>query len=337
MKRLLVTAGDPAGIGPEVILKSFRALGKPGNPLERDLSRWIATGTLELSVIGCARLFAERAAALCPEVTVTPESLERKGQPPWRLYNLPAPRIEAGAVSREAGAHAFSVLDQSVRLLKQKAADGVVTAPVSKEAIDLARPGFIGHTEFYAEAFGNPPVSMCFTSPVFNLVLMTTHVGISELSAWMRPDIIDRSVTHALELKRLTGDTRPLAVMGFNPHAGEGGLFGGEDAVIAGRLKAFRKQGHAIDGPLAADSAFGQVVKGRYGTVVACYHDQGLIPLKMLAKGTSVNVTLGLPVVRTSVDHGTAFDIAGKGVAEHGSMVCALHLAARLSGLSQTP
>lgn len=333
MKRLLLTAGDPSGIGPEVILKAYRSLAKPAGLLEKELGRWIATGKLEIAVIGCGRLFSERAQALAPAVTVGPQTMTHKGLPPWVFHNLPAPTLEAGVLSKEAGAHAFSVLEKSVTLLKQKAADGVVTGPVSKEAIDLSRPGFIGHTEFYAQAFGDPPVSMCFTSPVFNLVLMTTHVAIKDLSACMTPETVDRALTHALELQKLTGDKKPLAVMGFNPHAGEGGLFGHEDGLIEARVAAFRKTGHPIEGPLAADSAFGQVAKGKYGTAVACYHDQGLIPLKMLSKGSSVNVTLGLPVVRTSVDHGTAFDIAGKGVAEHGSMVCALHMAARLLGL----
>lgn len=328
--RLLVTAGDPAGIGSEVVLRTIFGIAHPKTPSEEKLRGHFDRDGVSVSVLGSRGAFTECGSKAWEGLRWDGDALRGEGGPRWAFVDVPGAKAPLGIVSREAGAQALAVLEKSIELLKRGEADGVCTGPVCKESIDLVKPGFIGHTEFYGEAFGAPEISMAFTSPFFNLVLMTTHLGVAKVSGQLTPRVIDRAIGHALLLQDLQGDGKPLAVMGFNPHAGEGGLFGGEDGVIADSVKRFQAGGRRIDGPLAADSAFVSVAKGKYATVVACYHDQGLIPLKMLAKGSSVNVTLGLPIVRTSVDHGTGFDIAGKGVAEHGSMVEAMLAAVRL-------
>lgn len=335
--RLLVTAGDPAGIGPEVVLKTIAAVSRPRTPSEKKLREHFEKDGLSVAVLGSRGVFSACPAGVWEGIRWDGEGIRGTEGPRWSLVEVAGGNAPLGVVSREAGGHALAILERSIQILKAGGADGVCTAPVCKESIDLVKPGFIGHTEFYGEALGAPEISMAFTSPFFNLVLMTTHLGVARVSGALTPRVIERALRHGALLQDLHGDGKPLAVMGFNPHAGEGGLFGGEDAVIAAVAEKFRAEGRSIEGPLAADSAFVSVAKGKYATVVACYHDQGLIPLKMLAKGSSVNVTLGLPVVRTSVDHGTGFDIAGKGVAEHGSMVEAILAAVRLFGAGARP
>ncbi len=346
-KRILITSGDPAGIGPEVILKTLLALQEPGSPPENSIRESFEKSEIRFSLLGSRfvfeRLIRKFALALHFEEGVLEPSQRGLGSPaclmgekgPSVYFDLVDVPVSGkilppfGKVNRSAGENAFSVLQTSARLIREKRGSAIVTAPVNKEAISLSRPDFIGHTEFYAGAFRVKKFSMAFLSPVFDLVLMTTHLGVRKLSAEMNPGNINLALQNAATLQKITGDKKPILVLGFNPHAGEGGLFGNEDEVIARCISKFKKRFRLV-GPLAADSAFVEVVKGKYQTVVACYHDQGLIPLKMLSKGKSVNVTLGLPFVRTSVDHGTAFDIAGTFQAEHGSMVEAISAAVRL-------
>ncbi len=331
IKKILLTSGDPAGIGPEVMLKTFGALAEPKSGSEKLLSS--LSRNTEWTVIGALATF---------------QSLIKKHKVPctfnlktntftfnstihFSFIDVPLLQpIKTGEISRAAGENALAIIDKSISLTMHVGYSAIVTAPVNKEAIALSEPSFIGHTEYYADKFKVKKVSMSFMSPIFDLVLMTTHLGIRELSSQMTTPVIKLALENALLLQKYSGDKKPLVVMGFNPHASEGGHFGHEDAVIEKVINTFRKQGLKIDGPLAADSAFGQVYQGKYRTVVACYHDQGLIPLKMLSKGSSVNVTLGLPVVRTSVDHGTAMDIAGTFKATHGSMVEAMLCALKL-------
>jgi 4-hydroxythreonine-4-phosphate dehydrogenase len=331
LNRILLTSGDPAGIGPEVILKTFLALAqRPESKTEKKIS--LLKNHIEWTVIGSKIVYQSLIKKLKMACSFDKTGTVLLFNSQLRLPFIDVPldgKIAIGHISKIAGKNAFAVLEESIRLIKTGRYHAIVTAPVSKEAIALSEPHFIGHTEYYAEAFHAKKVSMSFMSPVFDLVLMTTHLGIKKLSAQMKPPVIKLAIENALHLQAISKDKKPLVVMGFNPHASEGGHFGHEDGVIEKVIRSF-KLGKKIVGPLAADSAFQQVYQGKYSTVVACYHDQGLIPLKMLSKGRSVNVTLGLPIVRTSVDHGTAFDIAGKGKATHGSMMEAMLCAARL-------
>jgi 4-hydroxythreonine-4-phosphate dehydrogenase len=204
---------------------------------------------------------------------------------------------------------------------------------VSKEAFALAGLPWRGHTDLLAYLTRTRHVAMMFDAPALRVVLATVHVALRDVPPLITRDRMERTIRlTAAELPRF-GVARPrVAVAGLNPHAGEHGLMGTEDGdVIAPAVGACRAEGIEVTGPWPADTVFHRAARGEFDVVVACYHDQGLIPVKLLAFGESVNVTLGLPIVRTSVDHGTAFDIAGRGVAEPGSMIHAIRLAARLA------
>jgi len=204
--------------------------------------------------------------------------------------------------------------------------DAIVTLPINKEAIRLAGFHFPGHTEFLAHSFGVENYAMMLTNQKFKVVLLTTHLPLSEVpSKVKRGEILKK-----LLLISRTFPGKKIAVCGLNPHAGEGGLFGREEIEeIRPAVEEAKKRGVKAYGPFPADTLFCKVISGEFDIVLAMYHDQGLIPLKLTGFGESVNVTLGLPIVRTSVDHGTAYDIAGKGIAEVGSFCRALSLAVK--------
>jgi 4-hydroxythreonine-4-phosphate dehydrogenase len=244
----------------------------------------------------------------------------------------------AGRVSADAGRTAYDAIVAAVEDARHNRVAAVATAPISKEAFALAGLPWPGHTELLAHLCGVSRVAMLFHAPAIRVVLATVHVALRDVPALLTParlrDVIDLTVA---ALPRL-GYPRPrVAVAGLNPHAGEHGLMGREDdEVIAPVVSACRDDGLDVRGPLPGDTVFVRAARGEFDVVVACYHDQGLIPVKLLAFGTAVNVTIGLPIVRTSVDHGTAFDIAGRGVADPGSMIEAVVLAARLAGETGT-
>ena len=246
---------------------------------------------------------------------------------------------------REYGAGQFSlqILHKVANLLKLKRYDGVITAPVNKSMINrelIANktdhlegnyPTFFkGHTEFFAETFAIQKYKMVFFSPVFDLVLLTTHLPLAEVEQNITPAGIENAIEQALTIQRMTKDQNPIIVMGVNPHAGENGQIGKIDLLLQKIITQHQQKGINIVGPFSADSAFVWVYQKKYRTVIAAYHDQGLIPLKMIAKGTSINVTMGLPFIRTSVDHGTAYDIAGKNQAEAIPLMYAVEQARKL-------
>jgi 4-hydroxythreonine-4-phosphate dehydrogenase len=209
----------------------------------------------------------------------------------------------------------------------------IATAPINKLAFSRAGLPWKGHTDLLAHLTHAPRAAMMFWSEPLRVVLATVHVPLSAVPALLTRDLLrDIIALTAHELPRF-GIARPrLALAGLNPHAGEDGLLGSEDeAVLRPAVRDARERGIDIEGPFPGDTIFGRAARGEFDAVIACYHDQGLIPVKLLAFGRSVNVTLGLPIVRTSVDHGTAFDIAGKGIADPSSMIEAVLLAARLS------
>jgi 4-hydroxythreonine-4-phosphate dehydrogenase len=238
-----------------------------------------------------------------------------------------------GVLSGEAGRAAHDVIVHAVSDAMDGTVQAVATAPVNKEAFRLAGLKWAGHTDLLAHLTGAKRVAMMFYSERLVVVLATVHIALAEVPDALTKEGLQATIALTAEaIPRFTKVPPRIAVAGLNPHAGEHGLFGAEeDRVIAPAIAECRARGIDVSGPYPADTVFVRATRGEFDVVVACYHDQGLIPVKLVAFGEAVNVTLGLPIIRTSVDHGTAFDIAGKGVADPGSMISAVVLAARLA------
>jgi len=241
--------------------------------------------------------------------------------------------FEVGVVSAAAGRAAFETITAAVRDTQAGLVDAIATAPVNKLAFSRAGLPWKGHTDLLANLTGSPKVAMMFWSEPLKVVLATIHVPLADVPRLVtRETLADVVELTARELPRFGIPTPRLALAGLNPHAGEDGLLGSEeDEVLRPVVAAARERGGQIDGPFPGDTVFVRAARGEFDAVIACYHDQGLIPVKLLAFGQAVNVTLGLPIIRTSVDHGTAFDIAGRDVADPSSMITATLLAAQLA------
>ena len=250
------------------------------------------------------------------------------------VYGPPAgSTFKPGELSADAGRAAYETLCSAVGDARAGVVAAIATAPVNKLAFARAGLPWKGHTDLLAHLTGSTRVAMMFWSVPLKVVLATIHIPLASvtnaLTRELMDDIIDLS---ARELPRFGLEKPRLAVAGLNPHAGEEGLQGHEERkVLRPAIETAQKRGIRIDGPFPGDTVFGRAVRGEFDAVIACYHDQGLIPVKLLAFGRAVNVTLGLPIIRTSVDHGTAFDIAGKNVADPSSMIEATLLAAKLA------
>jgi 4-hydroxythreonine-4-phosphate dehydrogenase len=240
-----------------------------------------------------------------------------------------------GVLNADAGATSYELVCRAVADAMAGKVDAVATAPVNKHAWALAGLSWKGHTELLAHLTGSSRVAMLFWSAPLKVVLATVHVPLVEVPQRLDQRLIDGIIGLTWSALPSMGMAEPrLALAGLNPHAGEDGLIGREDSeVLRPAVERARAAGVRIDGPFPADTVFVRASRGDFDVVIACYHDQGLIPVKLLAFGRAVNVTIGLPIIRTSVDHGTAFDIAGKDVADSSSMVEAVVLAAQLAGL----
>ncbi|HOX06992.1 MAG TPA: 4-hydroxythreonine-4-phosphate dehydrogenase PdxA [Planctomycetota bacterium] len=311
-KPLAVTMGDPAGIGPEVALK---ALASPG-----------AADAGPFVLVGSRRVFAETAQRLglaagapCEVLDCTPV------EPAGRFGALHADLAEAAARS----------VEEAAGLALAGRAAGVVTAPLTKEGLHLAKRPYPGHTEMLAALCGTPGAElMLLAGGGLRVALVTTHLALADVPSMITPERIGRRLDAlAAGLARDFAIPRPrIGVLALNPHAGEGGRFGSEELkVIAPAIEAARARGVTAAGPLAADTAFRRQLAGEFDALLAMYHDQGLPVLKTLAFEAGVNVTLGLPIVRTSPDHGTAYDIAGRSTASERSMLAALRLAREIA------
>jgi 4-phospho-D-threonate 3-dehydrogenase / 4-phospho-D-erythronate 3-dehydrogenase len=324
--RVGVTIGDPAGIGPEVTLKavideSVRAVCDPVIVGDAGyLSHWTNKFGIDPSVqiVERNQPFPEKVRSLI-------------------LYNLAniKPSIEMGKESAECGRAAAEYIETAVALLRNGDIDAMTTAPVNKHSLFLGGSSFPGHTEFLAHLAGSDNVAMAFFAPELRVALLTTHLALSEVSSRVRKAELTKLIRLVHRELRSYGIDQPrIAMAGLNPHAGEGGLFGSEEATeIIPAIDECRRAGITVTGPYPADTIFLRASRGEFDIVVSCYHDQGLVAVKCLAFGEAVNVTLGLPFIRTSVDHGTAFDIAGLGKADPGSMIAAIKLAAELWGV----
>jgi 4-hydroxythreonine-4-phosphate dehydrogenase len=282
--RIAITAGDPAGIGPEIAEKAARDA---------------------------------RVRELCEPIVYPSQSDER---------------IVAGRVSAAGGRAAHDAIVRAVTDARAGHIDAIATAPISKHAFALAGFPWKGHTDLLAHLCGVKRYAMLFHSPKLVVVLATVHVPLAEVARLLTVDILTDVIALTAESMPQFGVARPrIAVAGLNPHAGEEGVLGSEDrAVIKPAVERSRMTGIDVSGPWPGDTVFLRASRGEFDVVVACYHDQGLIPVKLLGFGQAVNVTIGLPIIRTSVDHGTAFDIAGQNVADPASLVEAVLLAAKL-------
>ena len=314
--RLAITIGDPAGIGPEVVLK---ALAAPDLP------------SAELVVYGPASILDERAARF---------ALRPMAELPARVEDVPLDGpVPIGVTSPAGGRAAAQAVLRAARDAMAGRVDAIVTAPLNKASLAAAGHHWPGHTEMLADVAGVFDVAMLFVGGPLRVALVTIHRSLRSV-----PDAVTGAEVQRVarllhrELPRLGAPSRRIAVCALNPHAGEGGMFGREDIdVIAPAVAELRAQGLDVSGPFAADSLFARAARGEFDAVLAQYHDQGLIPVKLAAFGHAVNVTLGLPFVRTSVDHGTGFDIVEKGIAEEGSLLAALRLAGELVARRRAP
>jgi len=317
--------GDPAGIGPEVVLKAVA---------EGEVRRVCVP-----IIIGDAQLLAHTARTLDLQsgydIIRRGERLPDEISEPviFHLDNISG-SIEPGMESGAAGKAAAGYIEAAVELCAAGSIDAIATAPINKRALFLGGYSFPGHTEFLAHLTGAEEYAMAFVAANLRIVLLSTHVSLSEAISMVERDRIVKTI-HLTdrELRRWGIEGPRLAVAALNPHGGEGGLFGVEEAseIVPAIEACHGLEDINVQGPFSADTVFLRASRGEFDAVIACYHDQAMIPVKCLSFGEAVNVTLGLPFIRTSVDHGTAFDIAGKGLAEHSSMVAAIKLAAELS------
>jgi 4-hydroxythreonine-4-phosphate dehydrogenase len=241
--------------------------------------------------------------------------------------------FEPGVLSADAGRTAYEAIVAAAEDARNGRVDAIATAPINKEAFALADLPWKGHTDLFAFLSGVRRAVMMFYAEELRVVLATVHVALRQVPELITRELMDFTIdVTAAALPRFGLARARIAVAGLNPHAGEHGVIGAEDdAVLRPAIEAARARGIDASGPWPADTVFSRAARGEFDVVIACYHDQGLIPVKLLAFGRAVNVTLGLPIIRTSVDHGTAFDIAGKGVADPSSLVEAILLAAKLA------
>ena len=325
LPRVGITMGDPAGIGPEVVLKAVaeEEVGAVCQPV----------------IIGDAQLLAHTARTLdlqCGyQIVRHDEELPRRSTEPiiFHLNNIQGhvePGVESGAAGKAAGGY----IEAAVALCASGSIDAIATAPINKRALFLGGYSFPGHTEFLAQLTSTDDYAMGFVAANLRVVLISTHVPLSQAIGLVRRERFEKTIRLAhRELQRWGIENPRIAAAALNPHGAEGGLFGIEEAAeILPAVESCRVMDRInVSGPYSADTVFLRASRGEFDAVIACYHDQAMIPVKCLSFGEAVNVTLGLPFIRTSVDHGTAFDIAGKGIAEHSSMVAAIKLAAELS------
>jgi len=320
-----ITMGDAAGIGPEVIVKALAV------PEVYEICRPI--------VVADAQRLRKAGKIVGSKLTV--RAVDGPEDAKYRLgeidcVDLPIipDDLPFGKLSAVAGDAAYKFIQRAVDLAMAGRIDGICTAPLNKEALHAGGHKFPGHTELLAKLSGTPEVSMMLATPKMRVIHVTTHIGLLDAIEKIEPGLVERTIRRGHDALARAGMQRPrIAVCAINPHAGEGGLFGRgeEEKKIIPAIDAARARGIQVEGPLPADTLFFRAGRGDFDLVVAMYHDQGHGPVKVLGLEAGVNITVGLPFVRTSVDHGTAFDIAGTGKADERSMVQALRDAVALA------
>jgi 4-hydroxythreonine-4-phosphate dehydrogenase len=327
--RLAITMGDAAGVGPEIVMK---ALARPDvyarcRPFViGDAARLAEAGRIVNKIAGVSpavNRIADADAARFEAGTVDCLDL-----------GLIPPGLPFGQVSAAAGHAAHEYVRLATELALAGRIEGLVTAPLNKAALQAGGHDFPGHTELLASLTATAEVSMMLTGPGLRVILVTSHMGLLEAIRAIEPGLVERTIARGRDVLIRAGIARArIAVCGINPHAGENGLFGEgeEEEKIAPAIAAVRAKGWDVEGPLPADTLFYRARRGDFDMVVAMYHDQGLAPVKVLGLESGVNITVGLPVIRTSVDHGTAFDIAGTGRADERSLLEAIDAAIGLA------
>jgi 4-phospho-D-threonate 3-dehydrogenase / 4-phospho-D-erythronate 3-dehydrogenase len=321
---IALTMGDPAGVGPEVIVKAFQ---DDTLPLQA-----------RVVVIGDARLIQATAKEYASEILVHKINKPEEGWYQTRtidvidLNNVPE-SISIGKSSAEAGQASYEAIKTAVDLALRDEVSAITTAPINKQSLHLAGHPFPGHTELLAHLTESKESALMMAGSTMRVVLVTTHVPLEQVKSLITEEKVLSTIrlTHNWLAQHVT-DVPNIAVTGLNPHCGDGGIFGQEETnFILPALKTVQTQGIQASGPFSADALFGRPGSQKYDAVVCMYHDQGMIPVKMDSAGQGVNITLGLPILRTSVDHGTAFDIAGRDKACPENLKMALRTAARLS------
>lgn len=311
MRRIAITIGDPAGIGPEVALKSV---------LSADIA-----GLCQPVLIGDRVVIEEAIESF--ELPVSPGLIELVN-----VREVTCRGFEKGMPTAAGGNASVAYIKRAVELALNNSVDAIVTAPISKESMKMAGFKWPGHTEMLADLTGAGEFAMVFYSDRLKLILVTTHIALSNVPAMITKERVLKTIALAQKACAAMGITNPvIAVAGLNPHSGESGMFGSEEIeAIEPAVKEARQQGIPVSGPYPADVLFHKAYKGEFDMIVSMYHDQGLIPLKMIAFDRGVNMTVGLPIIRTSPDHGTAYDIAWKGIANPSSMIEAIKLSVRM-------
>lgn len=324
---IAITMGDAAGIGPEIIMKSLAHSEvyercRPvviGDKKRLEQAGRIAGTQLAVNALSpdeIEKSLFTSGTVDCIDLALIPADL------PW------------GAISPVAGDAAFRFVELATRFALERKAAAICTAPISKEALQMGGHKYPGHTEMLAALTGTAEVSLMLATPKLRVLHVTTHIGLIDAIAKIEPGLVERTIERGHSALVRAGIPNPrIGVCGINPHAGENGLFGHgeEEQKIEPAIAACLKRGWHVDGPLPADALFYRAQRGEFDLVVAMYHDQGHAPVKVLGIEAGVNITVGLPVIRTSVDHGTAFDIAGTGQADERSMLEALRQAIQLA------
>lgn len=318
MKRIALTMGEPGGIGPEVALRAAGAAGGICAPV----------------LLGDPAVFEEALGLLKTPLKLT--EVERPGRPRPGVVEMiksgPATGYQKGRPTAEGGAASAEAVKKAAALALQGAVDAVVTAPLSKEALRMAGLPWPGHTEMLAELTNASEFGMMLMGGPLRVMLVTMHTALRDVPGLVSKERVKAAIRLALRASRMLSIEAPrIAVAALNPHAGEGGMFGREEeTVIAPAVREAALEGAPVTGPYPPDTLFYRASRGEFDMVVSMYHDQGLIPLKLLAFESGVNVTVGLPIIRTSPGHGTAYGIAWQGVADPSSMVEAVRAAAGL-------
>jgi len=310
---IAVTVGDPSGIGPEVVLKALSSHEVQG------LANWIVVGD---------QAALEKTSRTCG---ITPASLCATIRPSMAIGN--PEEYQFGQLSCVCGRAAVGYVRVATEMCLNNEAQAMVTAPLNKEAVTLSGMQFSGHTEYIAKLCQAEDSRMMLSNEKLSVVHVSTHVSLRNAIEATTASIL-RTIELGNEGMKLLGHERPrIAMFGLNPHAGEHGLFGEEDAArIIPAIEAARNKGVLVDGPHAPDTIFLRAARGEYDMVVAMYHDQGHIAMKLIDFQHTVNVSLGIPIIRTSVDHGTAFDIAGKNAADPKNIIAAMKMGAAMAG-----
>jgi len=315
-----ITMGDAAGIGPEIVLKSFF-----------DEELWTLTDRVIIGDLTHLRTLAQHRDYPQNFTSFGTENIEQFSMPVLDLRNLSV--FSYGSDQEATGKAAAEYIEAAVGLWKENKIDAICTAPISKKAIAMGGYDFPGHTEFLSDLTGTEKFAMSFFGGGLRVVLLSTHLSLRDAIDRVKRDRLAELIQFSdRELGRLLGKKVRLAMAGLNPHASEGGMFGNEEhqEIIPAVNYCRTELKIDISGPYSPDTIFLRCQKGEFDAVIALYHDQATIPVKSLAFGSAVNVTLGLPLIRTSVDHGTAYDIAGKGIADPSSMTAAIKLAGEL-------